>query len=51
MDFASAIDPLAKLDMSPIWQLLLNKNILKVFHSGRQDIEIFFHLMVKLSLL
>ena len=45
IDFAAAIDPLAKLDMSPIWKLLLNKNILKVFHAGRQDIEIFFELM------
>ncbi len=44
-DFAGAIDPLAKLDMSPIWKLLLNKNILKIFHAGRQDIEIFFELM------
>lgn len=45
INFAGAIDPLAKLDMSPIWELLLNKNILKVFHAGRQDIEIFFGLM------
>ena len=30
--------------MSPIWELLFNKNILKVFHAGRQDIEIFFNL-------
>ena len=45
INFAGAIDPLAKLDMSPIWELLLNKNILKVFHAGRQDIEIFFELM------
>ena len=45
MNFAAAIDPLAKLDMSPIWELLLNKNILKVFHACRQDIEIFFGLM------
>ena len=44
-DFAGAIDPLAKLDMSPIWELLLNKNILKIFHAGRQDIEIFFEIM------
>ena len=45
MDFAGAIDPLAKLDMSPIWELLLNKNILKIFHAGRQDLEIFFGLI------
>ena len=45
IDFAGAIDPLAKLDMSPIWKLLINKNILKIFHAGRQDLEIFFELM------
>ena len=45
INFAGAIDPLAKLDMTPIWELLLNKDILKVFHAGRQDIEIFFELM------
>ncbi|MDC1356715.1 ribonuclease D [Pseudomonadota bacterium] len=45
MDFAGAIDPLTKLDMSPIWKLLLNKNILKIFHAGRQDLEIFFELI------
>ena len=44
-NLAAAIDPLAKLDMSPIWKLLLNKKILKVFHAGKQDIEIFFGLM------
>ena len=45
MDFAGAIDPLTKLDMSPIWKLLLNQNILKIFHAGRQDLEIFFELL------
>ena len=50
MDFAGAIDPLAKLDMSPIWELLLNKNILKIFHAGRQDIEIFFELIGEIPL-
>ena len=46
--FAGAIDPLAKLDMRPIWELLLNKDILKVFHAGRQDMEIFLELMGEL---
>ena len=40
-DFAAAIDPLSNINMKPIWELLTNENILKVFHSGRQDIEIF----------
>jgi ribonuclease D len=43
-DFAGAIDPLSGVDLSIIWKLLENKNILKVFHAARQDIEIFFNL-------
>ena len=43
---AAAIDPLAKnLDLSPIWKLMRNQNITKVFHAGSQDMEIFLHLM------
>ena len=43
-DFAGAIDPLSGLDLKPILGLLINKNILKVFHAARQDIEIFLNL-------
>ena len=43
---AAAIDPLAKnLDLTPIWKLMLDKKIVKVFHAGSQDLEIFLHLM------
>lgn len=42
---AAIIDPLAKdIDMSAFFDLLQHPNITKVFHSGRQDIEIFYHL-------
>lgn len=42
---AVAIDPLAKgIDLNPFFDLLQNKNVIKVFHSARQDIEIFYHL-------
>ena len=45
---AAIIDPLAKdIDLKPFLKLLSNKNILKIFHSGRQDIEIFYHLTGK----
>ena len=47
-DFASAIDPLSGMDLSIIWKLLENKNILKVFHAARQDIEIFLNLTGKI---
>lgn len=40
---AVAIDPLAEdIDLKPFYNLLSNPYILKVFHAGRQDIEIFF---------
>jgi ribonuclease D len=43
---AVAIDPLAGgLNLKPIWELMRNPTITKVFHAGGQDIEIFLHLM------
>ncbi|MBI1300202.1 MAG: ribonuclease D [Alphaproteobacteria bacterium] len=45
---AKAVDPLDKsLDLSPLFELLQNKNVLKVFHSARQDLEIFYNLTGK----
>ena len=42
----AAIDPLAPgIDLAPLFKLMKNKKILKVFHSARQDMEIFFLLM------
>src|SRR5499433_4249836 len=42
---AAAIDPLAPgIDLAPLLTLMADQNILKVFHAGRQDIEIFFNL-------
>ena len=42
---AAVIDPLAaEIDLSVFYKLLANEKIVKVFHSGRQDIEIFHHL-------
>lgn len=43
-DEAVAIDPLVpELNLQPFFDLLQNSKVTKVFHSGRQDIEIFFH--------
>ena len=40
-----AIDPLIEgLDLSRLWDLLADETIIKIFHAGRQDIEIFYHL-------
>ena len=44
-DYCFAIDPLShKIELNALFQMLVNKDILKVFHAGRQDIEIFVHL-------
>lgn len=38
------IDPLAPgLDLAPFYELMRNKQVVKVFHAARQDIEIFWH--------
>lgn len=42
---AVAIDPLSKeIDLSVFFDLLQDQKVIKVFHSARQDIEIFYHL-------
>jgi len=44
-DESAIIDPLAKgIDLQPLFNLMANENVLKVFHAGRQDLEIFHHL-------
>ncbi len=43
-DDAAVIDAMAPgLDMGPLFQLLDNPRVLKVFHAARQDLEIFHH--------
>jgi ribonuclease D len=47
-DEAVLIDPLAKgIDLAPLFDLLADKTVLKVFHAARQDIEIFYKLTGK----
>lgn len=44
-DLAVAVDPLAEgIDLKPLFDLLHNPDILKVFHAARQDIEIFVNM-------
>ena len=45
---AAIIDPLARVDLSPFFDILQNPSIVKVFHAGRQDIEIFYNLSGKI---
>lgn len=48
-DEAVAIDPLVvDIDLSPVYALFSNPDIVKVFHAGKQDFEIFYQLMNKL---
>lgn len=42
---AVLIDPMANLDLEPLFALMRNPDVLKVFHAARQDLEIFVHLM------
>ena len=45
---ARAIDPLAPgIDLAPLFEVMSNPKVLKVFHAARQDVEIFFHLTGK----
>ena len=46
-DLAGVIDPLAEgLDLQPLLKLMGDRSIQKVFHAGRQDVEIFYNLGV-----
>ena len=41
---AAVIDALAEgIDLTPLYELLEDGSVLKVFHAARQDLEIFFH--------
>lgn len=42
-----AVDPLAKLDLKPLLNILTGNKLL-IFHSGKQDLEIIFNLTGKL---
>lgn len=44
-DDAAVIDALApSIDLQPVFDLMDDSTLLKVFHAGRQDLEIFYHL-------
>ncbi len=44
-DEAALIDPLAEgLDLAPFFELMADRNVVKVFHSARQDLEIILKL-------
>lgn len=44
-DEAQAIDAMSEaIDLSPLFALMNDTSVLKVFHAARQDVEIFYHL-------
>lgn len=48
---AVAVDVLSaeeEIDLSPVWELMDNTKILKVFHAARQDLEIIYQLSGKI---
>ncbi len=48
---AVAVDVLSdeeEIDLSPVWELMNNPQILKVFHAARQDLEIIYNLSGKI---
>ncbi|MBU6379079.1 MAG: ribonuclease D [Gammaproteobacteria bacterium] len=40
------VDPLANLDLAPFYALMANRDVVKVFHAARQDVEI-VHIQAK----
>ena len=44
-EVVACIDPLTIDNMQPLWDLLLNRDCLKVLHAARQDLEIFYNLL------
>ena len=49
LNVCAVIDPLAKnLNLSPFFKLMDNPNIVKVFHAGRQDLEIIYFMHHKI---
>ncbi len=39
------IDPFTVEDLTPLFEILCDANVVKVFHAGTQDLEIFYRLM------
>ena len=48
---AWVIDALSPdMNLVPLFEVFLNKNVIKVFHACRQDLEIFYHLMHRMPI-
>jgi ribonuclease D len=49
-DINAVVDPLASISLKPLYTLLYDPGIIKVFHAARQDFELFYHLKRELPL-
>ncbi len=47
-DLAASVDPLAIEDLSELMEIIYDDSIVKIFHAGRQDLEIFHQLWGRL---
>lgn len=47
-DVVACVDPLALSSLEPLFAIIYDPKVLKIVHSGRQDMEIFYHLFGKL---
>ncbi|MCK5872258.1 MAG: ribonuclease D, partial [Methylococcales bacterium] len=46
-EWVACIDPLAFKQLDALFEVIYNPQLIKVFHSCRQDLEIFYHLTGK----
>ncbi|MFV1984983.1 MAG: ribonuclease D [Thiohalomonadales bacterium] len=47
-DHIVCIDPLAIKDLKPLWDILFDENIIKIFHAARQDLELFYNITTRI---
>ncbi len=47
-DWVACIDPLVLKDLTPLFNVIYNPKIIKVFHACRQDLEIFYQITGKI---
>jgi len=47
-DWVACIDPLVLKDLSPLFEVIYNPKLIKVFHACRQDLEIFYQITGKI---
>ncbi len=43
-DDIACIDPLGINDLKPLWDILFDENIVKIFHAARQDLELIYNI-------